>query len=90
MVLSKSFNRQSVRYLGVPLIIADRFHFMRQIYLVVNAVRPEVQREVDKKTRIHTKRGKKLLWKSPSKLSEGRQKVEKDWINACNGCALLT
>ncbi len=51
---------------------------MRQIYWGLDEVRREVQREVDKQTCIHMKRSKKLLWKSPSKLSEeGRQKVEK-------------
>lgn len=77
MDLSKSFKQAVRKALGNPLIIADRFHFMRQVYWALDAVRREVQRELDKKSRIRMKRSKKLLWKSPYKLSEEeQQKVE--------------
>ncbi|MBM7569914.1 transposase [Aquibacillus albus] len=53
MDLSKSFKLAVRRVLGDPLIIADRFHFMRQVYWALDEVRREVQRNVDKETRIH-------------------------------------
>ena len=70
MDLSKSFKQAVRQVLGDPLIIADRFHYMRQVYWALDEVRREVQRDLEKKIRIRMKRGKKLLWKSPYKLSE--------------------
>ena len=77
MDLSKSFKQAVRQVLEDPLIIADRFHYMRQVYWALEEVRRKVQRDLEKKTRIRMKRGKKLLWKSPSKLSkEERQRLE--------------
>ncbi|WP_226038594.1 ISL3 family transposase [Aquibacillus saliphilus] len=73
MDLSKSFKQAVRKALGNPLIIADRFHYMRQVYWALDEVRREVQRELDKKARIRMKRSKKLLWKSTYKLSEEEQ-----------------
>lgn len=76
MDLSKSFKQAVRKALGDPLIIADRFHFMRQVYWALDEVRREVQRNLEKKERIHMKRSKKILWKSIYKLSdEEREKV---------------
>ncbi|NBJ71725.1 ISL3 family transposase [Roseburia sp. 1XD42-34] len=78
MDLSKYFKQAVQKALNNPLIIADRFHYMRQVYWAFDAVRREVQNEVDKKTRIEMKRSKKLLWKSEYKLDEeDKEKVEK-------------
>ncbi|QTM98622.1 hypothetical protein ERJ70_04505 [Sediminibacillus dalangtanensis] len=52
MDLSKSFKQAVLKVVGDPLIITDRFHFMRQIYLGLDEVRGEVQRDVDKATCI--------------------------------------
>ncbi|MBM7541284.1 transposase [Amphibacillus cookii] len=60
MDLSKWFKKAVCDELGDPLIIADRFHFMRQVYWALDEVRREVQGEVDKRTRLHMKRSKKL------------------------------
>lgn len=81
MDLSKSFKRAVCDVLDNPLIIADRFHFMRQVYWALDEVRREVQREVDKPTRIKMKRSKKLLWKSSYTLSE-EQKMKVDALLA--------
>nr|WP_272932742.1 ISL3 family transposase [Virgibacillus halodenitrificans] len=76
MDLSKSFKQAIRKALGNPLIIADRFHFMRQVYWALDEVRREVQRDLEKKDRIYMKKSKKLLWKSTYKLSEEeREKV---------------
>ncbi|WP_077357304.1 ISL3 family transposase [Virgibacillus halodenitrificans] len=76
MDLSKSFKQAIRKALGNPLIIADRFPFMRQVYWALDEVRREVQRDLEKKDRIHMKKSKKLLWKSTYKLSEEeREKV---------------
>lgn len=42
MDLSKSFKQAVRKVLGDPLIIADRFHFMRQVYWALDEVRREV------------------------------------------------
>ncbi|MBU8798848.1 ISL3 family transposase, partial [Virgibacillus pantothenticus] len=70
MDLSKSFKQAVQKALGNPFIIADRFHYMRQVYWAFDEVRRKVQRDLDKKPRILMKRSKKLLWKSVYKLDE--------------------
>lgn len=62
---------------GDPLIIADQFHIMPQVYWALDEVFEKVQRTVDKKTCIHKKRRKKLWWKCPYKLSEEGQEKGK-------------
>ncbi len=77
MDLAKAFKEAVRRQLGSPLIIADRFHYMRQVYWAFDQVRREVQNEQYKSQRIRMKRNKKLLWKSPTKLDEqGKERVE--------------
>ncbi len=78
--LSKSFKHAVRHALGDPLIIADRFHFMRQVYWALDEVRREVQRTLDKKARIRMKRSKKLLWKSSYKLTEEEQEKVKQLL----------
>lgn len=81
MDLSKSFKQAVRKVLADPLIIADRFHFMRQVYWALDAIRREVQHDLDKEERIRMKRSKKLLWKSVYKLSE----EEKEKVNELLG-----
>jgi transposase len=77
MDLSKRFKDSVRRVLGNPLIVADRFHYMRQGYWALDKVRRETQRELKKEDRILCKRSKELLWKSPFKLTdEQKQKIE--------------
>lgn len=77
MDLSKAFKAAIRRQLGEPMIIADRFHFMRQAYWAFDQVRREVQHELYKESRIQLKRNKEVLWKSPIKLDEkGKERVE--------------
>lgn len=77
MDLSKSFKKAVQRQLGNPLIIADRFHFMRQAYWAFDQVRREVQHKLYKEQRIRMKRNKELLWKSPFKLNQKeKERVE--------------
>ncbi|QHS22913.1 ISL3 family transposase [Virgibacillus sp. MSP4-1] len=76
MDLSRSFKQAVQKALGDPLIIADRFHFMRQVYWALDSVRREVQHDLEKNERIRMKRSKKLLWKSQYKLTdEQKEKV---------------
>ena len=76
MDLSTSFKQAVRKELGNPLIIADRFHFMRQVYWAFDEVRREVQKKLEKKERIRMKRSKKLLWKSWFRCSgEEKEKV---------------
>ncbi|WP_253291236.1 transposase [Virgibacillus proomii] len=60
MDLSKFFKHTVQQALGNPLIIADRFHHIRQVYGVLDEVRREVQRDLYKSARIKMKRSKKL------------------------------
>src|SRR5690606_38801942 len=77
MDLSKSFKKAVQSQLGDPLIIADRFHFMRQAYWAFDRVRREVQHKLYKEQRIRMKRNKELLWKSPFKLNpKEKERVE--------------
>lgn len=76
MDLSKRFKEAVCRALGNPIIVADRFHYMRQAYWAFDKVRRELQHQMKKEERICSKRHKELLWKSPTKLSEEqKQKV---------------
>lgn len=52
MDLSKSFKDAIKRALGNPIIVADRFHFMRQAYWAFDKVRREIQGELHKEGRI--------------------------------------
>lgn len=75
--LSQAFKGAIRRQLGNPLIIADRFHYMRQAYWAFDKVRRNVQHELLKNHRIRMKRNKELLWKSPTKLDEkGKERVK--------------
>lgn len=77
MDLSRSFKHAVRKALGDPTIIADRFHYMRQVYWAFDEVRRQIQHDLKKQERIKMKRSKKLLWKSPYKLSEeDKQKVD--------------
>lgn len=73
MDLSKRFKEAVRRALGDPMIIADRFHYMRQAYWAFDKVRREVQNELHKEDRVLCKRNKELLWKSPTKLTEDQR-----------------
>ena len=77
MDLSKSFKKAVQIQLGNPVIIADRFHFMRQAYWAFDQVRREVQHKLYNEPRIRMKRNKELLWKSPFKLNQKeKERVE--------------
>lgn len=73
MDLSKRFKEAVRKALGNPLIVADRFHYMRQAYWGLDKVRREIQNELRKEDRILCKRSKELLWKSPFKLKEDQK-----------------
>ncbi|WP_371919094.1 transposase, partial [Pseudomonas sp. 2822-15] len=75
MDLSKAFKEAVRRQLGDPIIIADRYHFIRQVYWAFDRVRREVQHELYSEQRIRLKRNKEILWKSPFNLNEeGRER----------------
>ncbi|MGJ9383124.1 ISL3 family transposase [Salipaludibacillus sp. CF4.18] len=77
MDLSKAFKEAIRRALGDVLIIADRFHYMRQVYWAFDEVRRQVQHDLWKEKRIRMKRSKELLWKSPEKLNDkGKRRVK--------------
>ncbi len=76
MDMSRAFKNAVERAFGNPMIIADRFHFMRQGYWALDRVRREVQNQLTKSERLLSKRSKKLLWLAPEKLNEkGKDRV---------------
>ncbi len=80
MDLSKRFKDAVRKALGNPLIVADRFHYMRQVYWGFDKVRREVQNELRKEDRILCKRSKELLWKSPFKLTDDQKSRVKELL----------
>lgn len=76
MDMSRAFKHAVQRAFGNPMIIADRFHFMRQAYWALDSVRRRVQHQLTKSERLRSKRSKKLLWMAPEKLNtKGRERV---------------
>ncbi len=80
MDMSRYFKYAVQRALGSPMIIADRFHFMRQGYWALDRVRRDVQNGFKKSDRLLTKRSKKLLWLAPERLDEKGQKRVKELL----------
>jgi len=80
MDMSRTFKYAVQRALGSPMIIADRFHFMRQGYWALDRVRRDVQNGFKKSDRLLTKRSKKLLWLAPERLDEKGQKRVKELL----------
>jgi len=52
------------------VIIADRYHTIRQVFWAMENVRKDVQNNLSKKFRIYFKRSKSLLAKHPSNLTD--------------------
>lgn len=76
MDMSRAFKHAVQRAFGNPMIIADRFHFMRQAYWALDRVRRRVQHHLPKSERLLSKRSKKLLWMAPEKLNtKGQERV---------------
>jgi transposase len=73
MDLSKTFKESIRAVLDQPIIVADRFHFMRQAYWALDKVRKEVQQALNTSERIKMKRSRKLLWMAPEKLQDWSQ-----------------
>src|SRR5699024_2344554 len=65
MDMSRAFKHAVQRSFSSPVIIADRFHFMRQGYWALDSVRREVQHTLTRSDRLVSKRSKKLLWLAP-------------------------
>src|SRR5690625_2849856 len=55
MDMSRAFKSSVQKVIGNPVIIADRFHFMRQGYWALDRIRREVQIKEIRKTLIPTK-----------------------------------
>jgi transposase len=64
-----------------PFIIADRFHFMRQAYWALDAVRRDVQKLFKKEHRLITKRSKTCLWMDPAELDDKGHKTLQEILN---------
>lgn len=80
MDMSRAFKYAVQRAFGNPMIIADRFHFMRQGYWALDRVRREVQKNLKKSERLLSKRSKKLLWLAPEKMDEKGQSLVKELL----------
>lgn len=80
MDMSRAFKYAVQRAFRNPMIIADRFHFMRQGYWALDRVRREVQKNLKKSERFLSKRSKKLLWLAPEKMDEKGQSLVKELL----------
>lgn len=56
-------------------IVVDKYHYVRQVYFALDAVRKRIQKEFPDNKRLHFKRNKYVLWKKYSELSEDDQIV---------------
>lgn len=56
-------------------IVVDRYHYVRQVYFALDAVRKRIQKEFQDNKRLHFKRNKYVLWKKYSDLNEEDQIV---------------
>lgn len=56
-------------------IVVDKYHYVRQVYFALDAVRKRTQKEFPDNKRLHFKRNKYVLWKKYSELSEEDQIV---------------
>jgi transposase len=70
-VMDMTNNYKSLEYLFPNAkIIVDRFHYIRQVYWALDAVRKDVQKSFVKGKRIYFKHSKKLLFKDFKDLSD--------------------
>lgn len=56
-------------------IVVDKYHYVRQVYFALDAVRKRIQKEFPDNKRLHFKRNKYVLWKKYSELNEEDQIV---------------
>lgn len=70
MDMSPSFKAAVRQALGKPVIIADRFHFCRYIYWVLDGVRRRVQKNWNDYDRKKGKRMRYVFYKNSAKLTE--------------------
>lgn len=56
-------------------IVVDKYHYVRQVYFALEAVRKRIQKEFPDNKRLHFKRNKYVLWKKYSELNEEDQIV---------------
>ena len=62
-------------------IVVDRYHYVRQVYFALDAVRKRIQKEFPDNKRLHFKRNKYVLWKKYSELNEEDQIVLRHMLN---------
>lgn len=70
MDMSHSFKAAVQNTLNKPLIIADRFHFVRYIYWAMDRVRVRIQKEWHDYDRKKVKRKRHVFFKKPKDLTE--------------------
>lgn len=56
-------------------IVVDKYHYVRQVYFALDAIRKRIQKEFPDNKRLHFKRNKYVLWKKYSELNEEDQIV---------------
>jgi transposase len=70
MDMSQSFKAAVQQALGKPVIVADRFHFVRYIYWALDGVRRRIQSDWHDYDRKKCKRMRHVFYKRSAKLSE--------------------
>lgn len=71
MDMSQSFKAAVKQSLGNPVIVADRFHFVRYIYWALDGVRRRVQSSWHDYDRKKCKKMRHVFYKRSAKLKEG-------------------
>ncbi|MGM8211266.1 ISL3 family transposase [Virgibacillus sp. W0430] len=73
MDMSHSFKAAVDQALNRPIVVADRFHFVRYIYWALERVRRHVQKDFSDYDRKKCKRMKHVFYKRNGKLTEKQQ-----------------
>lgn len=81
-VMDMTNNYKGIAYLFPNAeIVVDKYHYVRQVYFALDAVRKRVQKQFPDNKRLHFKRNKFVLWKNYDDLAIDDQIVLKNMLN---------
>lgn len=66
------------------LVVADRFHYTRQVYWALDNVRKRIQKEFGTRKRKYFKHSRKLLFKAYDELNEENRQAVRVMLNQSN------
>lgn len=81
-VMDMTNNYKGISYLfPCAEIVVDKYHYVRQVYFALDAVRKRVQKQFPDNKRLHFKHNKNILWQDYAKLSCDNQIVLRNMLN---------